>query len=72
MTPFAPIEIFSPRRDAGSGTNPLNEFVVRSIAPSGFFAVGQDFDDIVVTPIDFTCERLTESACKCIIIRDKL
>ena len=54
------IEIYSPRRDAGSGSNPLDEFVVRSIRPSGVFAIGPDFDDIVVTPIEFARDLLNQ------------
>ena len=57
---FSAMEIYSPSRDAGSGTNPLSEFVVRSISPSGVFAVGQDFDDIVVTPIEFVRDLLDQ------------
>jgi len=50
---FSPLEIYSPRREAGNGANPLNEFVVRSITPSGVFAVEQEFDDMVIAPIGF-------------------
>jgi len=50
---LSPLEIYSPRREAGNSANPLNEFVVRSITPSGVFAVEQEFDDIVIAPIDF-------------------
>ncbi|HEX8021434.1 MAG TPA: FtsX-like permease family protein [Mucilaginibacter sp.] len=50
---LSPIQIFSPRRDAENSANPLNEFVVRSINPSGVFAIQQEFDDIAVTPIEF-------------------
>jgi lipoprotein-releasing system permease protein len=53
---LAAIEIYSPRSSAGS--NPLDEFVVRPISPSGVFAVGPDFDDIVVTPIEFARDLL--------------
>jgi len=57
---FTPIEIFSPNRNAGSGANPLNEFNVRAITPSGVFTLGQEFDDLVITPIDFARELLNE------------
>jgi lipoprotein-releasing system permease protein len=50
---FTPLEVYSPRREAESGSNPLNEFVVRTIAPSGVFAVEQEFDDLVIVPIGF-------------------
>ncbi len=58
--PLAMLQIYSPRRGGAVGVNPLNEFVVRSIAPSGIFAIQQDFDDIVVTPISFTRDLLDE------------
>jgi lipoprotein-releasing system permease protein len=57
---FSTIQIYSPRRQAGNGTDPLDEFVVRPITPSGVFEVGQDFDDMVVTTIDFTRELLDQ------------
>ena len=56
---FAPLQVFSPNREA-TGSNPLNEFVVRSIPLSGVFAVGQEFDDIVVAPIDFVRDLLNQ------------
>ena len=57
---FAPIEIYSPSRTAGAGSNPLNEFVVKTITPSGVFAVGQEFDDIAVVPIEFARSLLDQ------------
>jgi lipoprotein-releasing system permease protein len=55
------MEIYSPRRQSnGGGSNPLNEFVVRSIAPSGVFAVGQDFDDVVIAPLAFVRDLLDQ------------
>jgi len=57
---FSQLAIYSPRRDATSGTNPLNEFVVRTIIPSGVFAVEQEFDDMVITPIEFTRDLLNQ------------
>ncbi|PTQ99822.1 lipoprotein-releasing system permease protein [Mucilaginibacter yixingensis] len=56
--PLAALQIYSPRRTATESSNPLNEFVVRSIYPSGVFAVQQDFDDIIVTPISFMRDLL--------------
>ncbi|MDF2434198.1 MAG: lipoprotein-releasing system permease protein [Mucilaginibacter sp.] len=58
---FAPLEIYAPRREAGAATNPLNEFVVRSITPSGVFAIEEEFDDIIITPIDFVRDLLGQS-----------
>lgn len=57
---FAWLEIYSPRRDAGNGSNPLNEFTVKAIEPSGVFAVTQDFDDIILAPIEFVRDLLNQ------------
>jgi len=57
---LSPIQVFSPRRDAENSANPLNEFVVRSINPSGVFAIQQEFDDIAVTPIEFARDLLDQ------------
>ncbi|WPU98825.1 FtsX-like permease family protein [Mucilaginibacter sp. cycad4] len=54
------MQIYSPRRDAENSANPLNEFVVRSINPSGVFAIQQEFDDIAVTPIGFARDLLDQ------------
>lgn len=51
---FGTLQIYSPRRKPTSTINPLDEFVVRNIYPSGIFSVQQAFDDIIVTPIEFT------------------
>lgn len=59
---FTPIEIYSPNRNAGNAVNPLNEFNVRAITPSGVFTLGQEFDDMVITPIDFARDLLNEPA----------
>ncbi|HEY8927729.1 MAG TPA: ABC transporter permease [Mucilaginibacter sp.] len=56
---FTPLQIYSPNRNA-TGTNPLNEFTVRAIYPSGVFALGQEFDNLVITPIDFARELLQQ------------
>jgi lipoprotein-releasing system permease protein len=57
---LSPMEIFSPRRGVVNSANPLNEFVVRSINASGVFAIQQEFDDILVTPIDFARDLLDQ------------
>jgi lipoprotein-releasing system permease protein len=57
---FTSLQIFSPKRTAGNSTNPMNDFVFRSIMPSGVFAIQQDFDDIIITPIEFTRDLLEE------------
>lgn len=58
--PNANLQIYSPRRNASASANPLNEFVVRNITPSGVFGIQQDFDDIVVVPLDFARDLLDE------------
>jgi len=58
--PLSTMEIYSPRRPTGNASDPLSEFVVRSITPSGAFAVGQDFDDMVVAPIRFVRQLLDQ------------
>ncbi len=55
---FAPLQIYSPKLGSGIGANPLDEFVVRSIYPSGVFAIEEEFDDIVVAPIGFVRDLL--------------
>ena len=54
------IQVYSPRRSASSAANPLDEFVVRNIYPSGVFSVQQDFDNIMVVPISFARELLEQ------------
>jgi lipoprotein-releasing system permease protein len=57
---FNSLQIYSPKRTAGNSTNPMNDFVFRSIMPSGVFAIQQDFDDIIITPLEFTRDLLDE------------
>jgi lipoprotein-releasing system permease protein len=57
---FASLQIFSPRRTAGNSLNPMNDFVSRAITPSGVFAVQQEFDDMIITPIEFARDLLDE------------
>lgn len=57
---FAPLEIYSPKRTATSAASPLDQFVVRSISPSGVFAVEQEFDDMVIAPIEFVRDLLDQ------------
>ncbi|MBD1385602.1 ABC transporter permease [Mucilaginibacter rigui] len=57
---FTYLQIFSPKRSAGNSTNPMNDFTFRSILPSGVFGIQQDFDDIIITPIEFTRDLLDE------------
>ena len=55
---FAPLEIWSPKHNIQNSINPLDEFNVKRVYPSGVFSIQQDFDDIVVVPIDFTRKLL--------------
>lgn len=55
---LSPLQIYSPRRNPVISVNPMDEFITRFIAPSGVFAIQQDFDDIIVVPIDFARELL--------------
>ena len=57
---FVSLQIFSPKRSAGNSTDPMNDFTFRSILPSGVFGIQQDFDDIIITPIEFTRDLLDE------------
>jgi len=53
------MEIYTPKRNLNSA-NPLSEFDVRSITPSGVFAVGEDFDKNVVAPLSFVRDLLDQ------------
>ncbi|HEK19496.1 FtsX-like permease family protein [Mucilaginibacter sp.] len=57
---FVALQVYSPKRTAGNSTNPMNDFVFRSIQPSGVFGIQQDFDDIIITPLEFTRDLLEE------------
>jgi lipoprotein-releasing system permease protein len=54
------LQVYVPNRKSMGGGNPLDEFVVRNILPSGIFSIQQDFDDIVVTPLEFARGLLNE------------
>jgi len=55
-----PLQLYVPNRNATGSANPLDEFVVRNIYPSGVFTIQADFDDIVVTPIAFARTLLAQ------------
>ncbi|RZM05662.1 MAG: ABC transporter permease [Pedobacter sp.] len=57
---FVSLQVFSPKRTAGNSTNPMNDFVFRSIQPSGVFGIQADFDDIIIVPLEFTRDLLDE------------
>ena len=58
--PFARLQVYSPRHNAVSSFNPMDEFTVKSIGMAGVFSVQQDFDDMIITPISFARELLDE------------
>lgn len=54
------LRIYAPRRGNGISLNPGDEFISRNINAAGAFAVQQEFDDLVVVPIEFTRDLLDE------------
>jgi lipoprotein-releasing system permease protein len=56
---LSPMEIYTPRRTLNSA-DPLSEFNVRSITPSGVFSVGEDYDKTVVAPLSFVRDLLDQ------------
>lgn len=60
---FLPLQIFSPKKGiTASSINPMDDFTVLSIAPSGVFEVQQDFDNVVLVPLDFARELFGEES----------
>jgi lipoprotein-releasing system permease protein len=57
---FQRLEIFSPRKGASKALNPVDEFNIRSIYPSGVFMAQQDLDQTMIVPIRFARELLGE------------
>lgn len=57
---FVPLQIYSPSKSSGSSTNPMNDFIFRAITPSGVFSIQQEFDDMIITPLEFTRDLLDE------------
>ncbi|WP_462266950.1 ABC transporter permease [Mucilaginibacter sp.] len=59
--PLTQLQVFSPNRNSsGNSINPADDFVIGYIDPSGIFAVQQDFDDQMITPIEFARNLLGE------------
>ena len=58
---FQSLDVYSPRKGAINSLNPADEFNVRSIYPSGVFAVQQEFDNTMIVPIRFARELLGEN-----------
>jgi lipoprotein-releasing system permease protein len=57
---LSPLQIYSPVRNATTSANPLNEFTVRYIYPSGIFNIQQDFNGMIIAPIGFMRDLLNE------------
>lgn len=58
---FQSLDVYSPRKGALNSLNPADEFNVRSIYPSGVFAVQQEFDNTMIVPIRFARQLLGEN-----------
>jgi lipoprotein-releasing system permease protein len=56
------LRIYAPRRGNGISLNPGDEFISRNINTAGAFAVQQEFDDLVIVPIEFTRDLFEEPA----------
>ena len=57
---LTPLFIYAPKRGNVVSINPNDEFITRFINPVGVFSVQQDFDDLVIVPIEFARELLGE------------
>ncbi len=54
------IEVFSPRKGVTSSLNPAEEFNMRTIRPAGVLQYQQEFDDLLIVPMNFAREVLGE------------
>lgn len=54
------LQVYSPRRNASTSADPLSEFEVKYIYPSGIFNIQQDFNSLIIVPIDFMRDLLNE------------
>lgn len=57
---FQSLDIYSPQKGVANSINPADEFNVRSIYPSGVFAVQQELDNMIIVPIQFARQLLGE------------
>lgn len=58
---FEPLQIYSPKKGIKAGSiNPLDDFTILNIPPSGVFEVQQEFDNLVIVPLAFVRELLQE------------
>lgn len=59
--PFEQLQIYSPKKGAtSSSVNPMDDFTMLSISPAGIFEIQQDFDNLLIVPLDFARELLGE------------
>lgn len=49
-----PMQVFSPRREKVNAISPGDEFITKTIYPSGVFSIQQEDDDMMIVPIQFT------------------
>lgn len=56
------IEVFSPRKGVTASINPAEEFIMRTIRPGGVLEYQQEFDDLLIVPMSFAREVLSEFA----------
>ncbi len=54
------IEVFSPRKGARGGINPVDDFTMRTIRPGGVLQYQQEFDDLLIVPMAFAREVVGE------------
>lgn len=57
---FSNLSLYSPRKGGGNSINPADEFVVKTIHPSGVFQIQHQFDETVIVPISFARDLLGE------------
>jgi lipoprotein-releasing system permease protein len=57
---LAPLQIYTPDKNASAATDYMSGFRVRYIYPSGIFNIQQDFNSLTITPISFMRDLLDE------------
>ncbi len=59
--PFEQLQIYSPKKGtSGNSSNPLDDFTMLNIPAAGIFEVQQDFDNLLIVPLNFARELLGE------------
>ena len=54
------IDVYSPKKGVVQSVNPADEFVVRSIIPAGILKAQQQLDQLIIVPLEFAREVLSE------------